>query len=308
MKSHVYLDPMTPDGKPGEVREIQVNDAAPQFLAPVSYADNDDLGKLRHNVHTAAAKLQHAKARGVGVPQAQRAHEDAKTAAGKAHYEQQKARTQQKTGIDFGAPSPFSRDTRQFAEVVDYSVDNDYDDNDEADDADDDALQAKISALVAEMEQAVSDGRPEAEVQKLADAIKVLREQLQTPLREQDPPRKSHIRQNPGGEKDTTAITAPFPGAKPLRDSGQSLREFAAAVAAAVGDPPPKKKKPTEAERKAEWKKYLDDLDKRLAAKALAAVYQPLADKPAKATHARNVTVCCEGAYKCDECRRKAVA
>jgi hypothetical protein len=281
MKSRVYLDPMSPDGTPGEVRELQVNDGAPQFLAPVSYAENDDLGKLRHNVHTAAAALRHAKARGTGVAQAQKAHEDAKTAAGKAHYEQQKARTQQKTGIDFGAPSPFSRDTRQFAEVVDYSVDN-VDEGDYADDLSDDELEAAIKKAVDDLEQAQSNGATPTEMEKLSEALRVLRAQLPNPSAPVFPaaPRKSQI----GPDS---------PGSKP------ASQEAAPAV---------KKKKPTKAETKAGWDSHLAELDRRLAKRALASVYPTAKPATSPATHARNASVCCEGQYKCSRCKAKAAA
>jgi hypothetical protein len=37
MRSHVFLTPMTPDGKPGVVQEIMYNEAPPQFAAPVPH-------------------------------------------------------------------------------------------------------------------------------------------------------------------------------------------------------------------------------------------------------------------------------
>ena len=146
-RSHVYLDPMTPDGKPGAAKEIEYDDGAQQFLAPVSYAENDDVAKLRANVHTARAKLQHAKARGIGVAEAEKALEDASAAAGTAHYRQQQERQQQRIGGDAGAMDPFSRqsdDKRQFMPVQDYSRD----DNDEADDV---SCQEEVVGFIADV-------------------------------------------------------------------------------------------------------------------------------------------------------------
>jgi hypothetical protein len=200
MRTHVYLTPMAPDGTPGEVKEMQVSDEAPQYLEP--YAENDDTAKLRHQVHEAQSKLQHAKARGKGVAEAQKALEDAKSAAGKAHRGQQQARTQQRTGVDYGAPSPFSRDTRQFMEPVPYFTRNDYDGNDTTgrtfDDEVDDELEAKILAAVEALETAQSDGASWAEVLRLEAALKVLRDQLPNPsappaVTKAAPPRKEHI-------------------------------------------------------------------------------------------------------------------
>jgi hypothetical protein len=43
MRNHVFLTPMTPDGKPGEVREIQLSDpGVRKFVAPVSYFATHD--------------------------------------------------------------------------------------------------------------------------------------------------------------------------------------------------------------------------------------------------------------------------
>src|SRR6266404_5757847 len=107
-RSHVYLESMTPDGKVGAVKEIEYEDAGPQqFLEP--FVENDATAKLRHQLHEAQALLRHAKARGKGVAEAQKNLEGAKAAMDAAHREQQKGRDQQKTGIDYGAPSPFSR-------------------------------------------------------------------------------------------------------------------------------------------------------------------------------------------------------
>jgi hypothetical protein len=165
MKAHsrVFLSPASSDKKgelvEGELVEVEYSDEAPQYLEPVGNDSASDLGKLRANVHEARAKLHHAKTRGKGVPEAQAAFEEANRAAGTAHYNQQKQRQQQRVGGDspFG-PRP-TGDTRMFMPVKDYSS-NDYDDSDdEADDEADDALEVKISALVSEMEQAVSDGR-----------------------------------------------------------------------------------------------------------------------------------------------------
>lgn len=263
-----FLSPMSPDGKnAGDIFGIQFDDdEAPKYLEP--FVENDSTGKLRHQLHEAQAALRHAKSKGSGVAQAQKNLEAAKAAMDAAHREMQKGRDQQKTGIDHGAPSPFSRDTRQFMEPVSYA-DNDYDDNDEADDADDDdALQAKILAAVSAMEKAQSDGKPQSEVLRLAEVVRVLREQLKTPLRETDPPRKSRIDQNPGGEKDTTAIVAPFPGAKKLPDSGP----------------------------KAKWGSFFAGLDARLSAKR----------KALRATHSADV--CCTGKYLCAKCQAKKAA
>jgi hypothetical protein len=272
MKTHsrVFLSPASSDKKgelvEGELVEVEYNDEAPQYLEPL--VENDATAKLRHQLHEAQAKLRHAKSKGVGVAQAQKNLEAAKQAMDAAHREQQKGREQQRTGIDHGAPSPFSRDTRQFMEPVSYA-DNDYDDDDdEADDADDDALEAKISAAVSALEKAQSDGKPQSEVLRLAEVVRVLREQLQTPLRETDPPRKAHIDQNPGGEADTGAIEAPFPGAKKLPDSGTKVK----------------------------WGKFFAGLDARLSAKR----------KALQATHSADV--CCSGQYLCAKCQAKKAA
>lgn len=181
-----------------------------------------------------------------------------------------------------------------FMPVKDYSR-NDNDPNDTTgrtfDDEADDELEAKIRALVDEMEQAQSSGVPQAKIEKLAAAIKVLREQFYNPSNQPqaDPPRKSHIDQNPGGEADTTAITAPFPGEKKLPDSGPAWTRQAAAPAVKTN-------------KTGGWDKYLADFDAKQAKKALAAIRSG----GASATHAQKI--CCQGKYLCVKCQAKKAA
>jgi hypothetical protein len=119
--SVVVLTPATKN-KAGECVELEYESGPVQFLAPVSYAANDDLGKLRHDEHVAAAALRHGKARGAKaaeIAKLQSAFEAAKSAVDKIHLQMQKQRQAEKTG-----ESPFARqseDHRVFAEVVDYS-------------------------------------------------------------------------------------------------------------------------------------------------------------------------------------------
>jgi hypothetical protein len=197
MRTHVYLESMAPDGTPGAVKEIQVSDEAPQYLEPL--AANDDLGKLRANVHEARAKLQHAKARGKGVAEAQKAFETAKSALDKLHYDQKQERQRQRTGGDHPF-APQSEDTRMFMEPVSYA-DNDYDGNDTTgrtfDDESDHELEAKILAAVTAIETAQSNGASWAEILKLEQSLKVLRDQLPNssapPKDTTAPPRREHI-------------------------------------------------------------------------------------------------------------------
>jgi len=292
-RSHVYLDPMTPDGKPGEVKEIEYDGAgSQQFLAPVSYAENDDLGKLRAQVHVARAKLHHAKSRGVGVDEAQKALEAASAAASTAHYTQQKAREQQRTGADTGAADPFSRqstDTRQFMPVRDYSAEREGDLESPSEELSEEQLEAAIVKAVDALEQAQSNGATPTEMLRLEAALKILRDQLENPSAPPAqttaaPPRKKHITQ-------------------PTPDQGPASQAAAPAAAA----PAAPKKKPTKAETKAGWDQHLSDLDEQLKARALVAVYPPRPETTAKPSrHAQNV--CCVGKYLCPECQRKKAA
>lgn len=266
-RTHTFLTPMSPDGTPGEVREIQVSDDAPQFLAPVSYNEDaaaPDLKKLRRDLHETQIALAHAKARRATpaeIAKLETAFEAAKTAAGAAHRDQQRARIQQRTGTDYGAPSPFSRqqlatDSRQFAEVVSYvdteSASN-VDEGDYADDLSDDELEAAIKKAVDDLKKAQSAGRPWSEILRLEAALKVLRDQLPNPsappaVTTTAPPRVKKI-ERPG----------------PTQSTGQS----------AAPATPPAPAVPKKLSRKEGWKKHLADLDERLKKRALAAVYTP---------------------------------
>jgi hypothetical protein len=123
--------------------------------------------------------LRHGKARGLKaeeIAKLQKAFDAAKSAASKAHLDQQKQRQRQRVGAD----SPFSRqsqDPRLFAEVVDYSADRD----DGMESPSEEQLTARILAAVTALEQAQSDGASHAQMQKLAEALKLLRDQLPNP-------------------------------------------------------------------------------------------------------------------------------
>jgi hypothetical protein len=290
--SVVVLTPAT-NNKAGECVELEYESGPVQFLAPVSYAANDDLGKLRHDEHVAAAALRHGKARGAKaaeIAKLQSAFEAAKSAVDKIHLQMQKQRQAEKTG-----ESPFARqseDHRVFAEVVDYS--RNVDEGDYDDDQSDALLEAQIRAAVTALEEAQSNGASPAKMKKLADALKALRDQLPNPsappaATTAPVPRRSSVPEDRAGAE-TGAIEAPFPGAKKLRDSGPAWKASRSAAAPAV--------------KKTGWVQFLSDLDDRLAQRALAAFRPGGAFAPA--AHAKNV--CCEGAYKCARCRAKAAA
>jgi hypothetical protein len=65
MKSHVYLESMTPDGKVGAVKEILYDDAPQQYLEPIPYFTANDaaLDKIRKAVAAAETELRHAESR-----------------------------------------------------------------------------------------------------------------------------------------------------------------------------------------------------------------------------------------------------
>ncbi len=276
-RSYVYLDPMSPDGKtPGAVKEIVYDGAgAQQFLEPVSYVANDDLGKLRAQVHKAQAELRHAKARGVGVAEAQTALEAAKTAMGKVHYNQQKEREQQRTGAEGTTASPFSRqsanDTRVFMEVVDYSTERDDGLESPSEELSEEELATKILAAVRSLEQALSNGTTPIEMLRLEEELRALTALLPNPSAPPAdttaaPPRRSAVPQDAPGTKPAGQVAATVPVVKT-------------------------------------WKNHLADLDRRLAARALAAL-PPVST--AAVTHDRNI--CCSGKYLCPSCKAKAAA
>jgi hypothetical protein len=277
-----FLSPMSPDGKAGEQFGIQFDDdEAPKYLEP--FVENDATAKLRHDLHVARSRLQHAKARGKGVAEAQKNLEAAKAAVGQIHHDQGKAREQQRTGTDHGAPSPLSRDTRQFMPVSDYSRNVDEGDYDEADDPDDDALEAKILAAVTALEEAQSNGASPAVMKKLEEALKVLREQLQAPLREKDPSRRTTAPTGRAGDPNNDGLVVDPTAKGKKAPAGQAA---APAVKTQTG-----------------WDKFLADFDAKQAKKALAAIRTAGA---ASATHAQNT--CCSGKYLCASCRRKQAA
>lgn len=127
MRSHVFLTPMSPDGKPGELVEVQFNDEGPrQFAEPVSpWAVNDaELSKLRTAVSDAETALRHAISRKAGsgeVSRLEMALTTAKRDLDTVEYELRRQRQRQQIGAD----SPFSRNeaptvknARTFAELV----------------------------------------------------------------------------------------------------------------------------------------------------------------------------------------------
>jgi hypothetical protein len=162
------------------------------------------------------------------------------------------------------------------------------DDYDEADDDDDDSLEVKILAAVEALEQAQAEGASPAKMLKLEEALRVLREQLQAPLREEDPLRRTTAPTGRAGDpnNDGLIVDPTAKGKKAALPVGQ-----AAAPAAT----------------KAAWDRHLADLDQRLAKRALAAIRAGAAPLPTiEAAHAQNT--CCSGKYLCADCRRKKAA
>lgn len=209
-KTLCYLNPMSPDGKVGDVVEFAYDEAPVQYLEPL--AENDATGKLRHDLHEAQAKLKHAKARGKGVAEAQKALEGAKAAVGKIHHDQAKAREQQRTGSDYGAPTPFSHDTRMFMPVRDYSAERDDGAESPSEELSEEQLTAAIRQAVDDLEQAMSNGTPWSEMLRLEATLKGLRDQLENPSAPPKdttaaPPRKSHI-ERPGPTQPTGQAAA----------------------------------------------------------------------------------------------------
>ena len=118
MRTHVFLTPMSPDGKPGEVKEIVYNDEAPrQFVAPVSYfAEHDSHTRAELETERDALLAQLPKLKGGARSKADhrirvlereiRAAIDAEEAA-RRNAERQKERQRQQVGAD----SPFAKNT-----------------------------------------------------------------------------------------------------------------------------------------------------------------------------------------------------
>ena len=113
MRSHVFLTPMTPDGKPGEVRELIFNDQAPrEFIAPVSpWAVNEkQLGDLRTAVTEAETALRHAKSRRASsaeIKRLEKAVTSAKHELNIVEYELRLKRQREQTGT----PTALARQT-----------------------------------------------------------------------------------------------------------------------------------------------------------------------------------------------------
>jgi hypothetical protein len=266
MKTHVYLNPMSPDGTPGEVKEIQVSDEAPKYLEPAANDSASDLGNLRHQVLVARSALARAKARGKGVAQAQKALEDAQAAVGKLHYDHQQQRQRQKTGGDHPFAPAASSGTSQFMPVRDYSAEREGDLESPSEEMSEEQLTAQILAAVEALETAMSNGAPWSEMLRLEATLKGLRDQLENPSAPPKdttaaPPRKSHI-ERPA----------------PTQPTGQ-----AAAPAVKTKD-------------RAGWVRFLRAFDARQAKR--------VPGRASSAAHAQNV--CCEGKYKCAKCQAKA--
>lgn len=110
MRTHVFLTPMSPDGTPGEVREIQINEEPAQFLEPVNPYTGSDLSKLRTAVADARTALRHAVSKKAGPAEVTRLDKALTTAQREldtVEYELRRQRQREQIGAD----SPFARQT-----------------------------------------------------------------------------------------------------------------------------------------------------------------------------------------------------
>src|SRR5687767_5233870 len=66
MRSRVFLTPMTPDGTPGEAKEILYHESSQKYLEPVPYfSGNGPVDAARAKVSAAETALRHAQSRGL---------------------------------------------------------------------------------------------------------------------------------------------------------------------------------------------------------------------------------------------------
>jgi hypothetical protein len=283
MRSHVFLNPMSPDGTPGEVREIQVSEEPVQFLAPVSYASNDaERDRIRKAVSQAETDLLRAQSRGASPTELLRYESAVRIAKRDLDQAEDPGRRQRarETGIGRDDIPPASH----YAPIVPYFV---------RQSAVSDELKAKVKAAVDALEKAISAEAPEAEIEKLEENLRVLREQLQHPEQalRSDPPRKDRIGERPTGSKNT-------------------LAEFAAKIKAAV-EPPKPATPPKKESGLARWIREVWEPQqaKRMLEKLRdggATVPVETAAPSAPSTHSAGS--CCSGKYLCASCAAKKAA
>jgi len=301
MKTHVYLNPMSPDGTPGEVKEIQINDEGPrQFMAPVSYVANDaERAKLRKAVLDAETNLLRAQSGGGVSPTELLRFESAVKIAKRDLDVAEDPRRQQRlreggVGRD-DAPPPAQQSapsSAQFAEIVDYTQQSAPVSEEVK------ALRAKVAEAVKALGELRASGAAATKIMRAEEAVRLLKDELAS----------AEFGKGTGGTRDQAPPTTDPPlrtkriGEAPtVGKNSQSFAELKASVTAAVAEPKVKGKKESGLAR---WIRevWTPEQERRLLEKFRQGetTIAETAARPAQSTHSAGV--CCAGKYRCEKC------